>query len=217
MPTAVIIKQYKQSKHLKLSAKPFEGIIASVPKRASKKVIQQFIQQHHDWIVQQRLQLKQQEDSLILPNTLYFPCLEQTLPISYPKHIDTTYEKVAFLQQKTLNYAQKKLRSYIQQRIADAGYPVPTIRIAFQRSRWGSCSAKGNLNFNARLLFLPRHLVDYVIHHELAHLRHLNHSAAFWQHLDDLHPNAQAADRELDIRAQQLDPWLHIPRLQSQL
>lgn len=49
-----------------------------------------------------------------------------------------------------------------------------------QRSRWGSCSSLGNLNFNWRLVHFPPAIIDYVIIHELAHRTHLNHSAAFW-------------------------------------
>ncbi len=60
--------------------------------------------------------------------------------------------------------------------------PVTPKRIAVkdQRSRWGSCSTKGNLNFNYRLAFLPIELVDYVIVHELTHLLEFNHGKGFW-------------------------------------
>ena len=61
-------------------------------------------------------------------------------------------------------------------------YKVTYARVTIKdmRSRWGSCSRKGNLNFNYRLLFLPPELVDYVVVHELCHLREMNHSRAFW-------------------------------------
>ena len=60
------------------------------------------------------------------------------------------------------------------------GFAVGKITARNQRSRWGSCSKKGNLNFNYRIAQLPAHLADYVIVHELCHLGEFNHSRAFW-------------------------------------
>lgn len=66
-----------------------------------------------------------------------------------------------------------------------------------QKSRWGSCSQSGNLSFNYRLLFLPTDLADYVIVHELCHLREMNHSRAFWDLVAETVPDHIAFRKEL--------------------
>lgn len=57
------------------------------------------------------------------------------------------------------------------------------VAVRNQKSRWGSCSTKGNLNFNYRIIFLPEPLIDYIIIHELCHLIEFNHSKAFWSNV----------------------------------
>lgn len=74
---------------------------------------------------------------------------------------------------------------------------IGRISIRQQRTRWGSCSSKGNLNFNGHLINLPLELVDYVIVHELCHLKQLNHSPAFWALVEDILPNFRHLRRQL--------------------
>lgn len=71
------------------------------------------------------------------------------------------------------------------------------IRIGDQRTRWGSCSAKGTVSLNWRIILLSKELGNYVIFHELAHLAEMNHSARFWAKLEEFVPHARKVDREL--------------------
>lgn len=85
------------------------------------------------------------------------------------------------------------------------GFSYSALSIRFQRSRWGSCSAKGNISLNACLLFLPERLTRYILLHELCHTRELNHSQAFWRQLFAVDPHALAHDKGMR-RA-----WGHVP------
>lgn len=82
-----------------------------------------------------------------------------------------------------------------------------SVTIRLQRTRWGSCSTKGVISLNARLLFLPSELACYVLAHELAHTVHLNHSDKYWRFLESIHPGAQELDRQLRTARRYVPAW----------
>src|SRR5690606_28631236 len=77
------------------------------------------------------------------------------------------------------------------------GFIVEQIRIKSMTSCWGSCSSKGNLSFNYKLLFLPERMIDYVIVHELCHLKEFNHSKKFWKLVEQTIPDHKKIKKEL--------------------
>ena len=77
------------------------------------------------------------------------------------------------------------------------GYQYGKVTIRLQKSRWGSCSRAGSVSLNAKLLFLAPHLLRYVMLHELAHLKHLNHSALFWAEVARSDPDCRSHVREM--------------------
>jgi len=89
-------------------------------------------------------------------------------------------------------------------------HPLRKIFIKQHRSRWGSCSERGNLNFNYKIIFLPPVLQDYIVVHELCHLREFNHSPAFWALVAQTLPDYLARRRAL--RALERTPHLILLR-----
>lgn len=98
-------------------------------------------------------------------------------------------------------------RTLVKARIAyyNQHYQVPIKKIFIKnhKSRWGSCSEKGNLNFNYKLALLPPALADYIIVHELCHLCEFNHSSRFWAKVAEVLPNHKELRSQLRILEQQ--------------
>lgn len=91
--------------------------------------------------------------------------------------------------------------AYFPERVAyfaaRLGVTYGRITLRTQRSKWGSCSSKGNLNFNILLMLAPRDVLDYIVVHELCHRKHLNHSAAFWAEVEGLMPDYREKEKWL--------------------
>ncbi len=87
-----------------------------------------------------------------------------------------TFSELRELGQKALELIPQRVRHYAPQ----VGVTYGSITIRNQRSRWGSCSSKGNLNFNCLLMLFPLEVIDSVVVHELCHRKHMNHSAQFY-------------------------------------
>jgi len=87
----------------------------------------------------------------------------------------------------------------------ELNYSVARVAVRCQRTRWGSCSTRGTVSLNCSLVFLPPDVVRYLFIHELAHMKHMNHSASFWRLVERLEPEYRRLDREL------LAGWRTVP------
>jgi predicted metal-dependent hydrolase len=88
---------------------------------------------------------------------------------------------------------------------AKLGVAPPPVTLSSARSRWGSCSSRGDVRLNWRLLQAPPHIINYVVCHELAHLKQMNHSPKFWAQVAQLYPDFKQAEKDLKA----LSPQLH--------
>ena len=110
------------------------------------------------------------------------------------------------LRQWLMSAARLRLEPRVAAVAAAMGVPYARVSIRRQRSRWGSCSARGTISLNCCLLFQRPEVVDYLLVHELTHVKHMNHSARFWQAVERHCADWRELDREL------VQGWRHVPR-----
>lgn len=197
---------HPRARRLKITLSDQGEVVVTTPPRVSRKIIENFVQNQADWINhhQQKLlrRLQQQPANTInifgkrydlefkLADQLHLPGVHRQgtkLTIaSLSENHDLAREALnRFIKSVSSSYFLQvvpKLASQMEVKIG---------RIAFktQKTRWGSCSSKGNLNFNWRLVHAPKAVIDYVIIHELAHRVHMDHSANFWNLVAKYDPN----------------------------
>lgn len=144
------------------------SVVVRVPMHASDRAIKRFVSAHARWIADNRGQMFERRKKLA-DNPYDIPAWES---------LSAADKKIA--KQKIMEHVDY----YARRMEIDYG----SISMRNQKSRWGSCSSKGNLNFNYRLAYLPEELLDYVVVHELAHRRYMDHSAAFWEEVETYYP-----------------------------
>lgn len=101
-----------------------------------------------------------------------------------------TFEQIKELADQAVEYIPKRVKYYAEKE----NFVYNKITIKNLVSRWGSCSTKGNLNFNCLLMLTPDYVIDYIVVHELCHLREMNHSEKFWAEVEKIMPNYQRAE-----------------------
>ena len=149
-------------------------LIIRAPLRCSDDEIRKFIDGHSQWIARQ---MSRQEETLLKADE------EGAL----------TAREIRELANKALAYIPERVRFYAPL----VGVTYGRITIRSQRSKWGSCSAKGNLNFNCLLMLTPPEVIDSVVVHELCHRLEMNHSGRFYDHVRRVFPDYDKWDRWL--------------------
>lgn len=144
-----------RAKNLSLIIRQDAQIILTVPKYFPLFLINNFLRKKADWIISKLNHCEIFKNNLLVRRSL----------------ADYSQNK-----EKALALIEERIKFFNH----FYNFTIKTITIKNQRTRWGSCSENKNLNFNYKIVYLPKDLVDYVIVHELCHLKEMNHSSDFW-------------------------------------
>lgn len=167
----ILLERSARARYVNLSVRPFRGIRVAVPPGISFQKAAQVARSKTDWLREM---------------------LERATLVE---------EQAAVFRRQPLvaqGQAKKMLTNRLIYLAACHGFQYNRVFIRNQRTRWGSCSCKNNINLNINLARLPHSLLDYVILHELVHTRIKNHSAAFWMELGKYLDDPKKVDKELD-------------------
>jgi predicted metal-dependent hydrolase len=192
-----------------------QGLTVSVPQRASEKWLHNVLQDKADWVVEKlsnwqnrkavEIRWADNEPIPYLGEILHLrvtPGLRAAAPARYGNDLvlicDGSAAKIERLVEQW--YQQEAKRLYAE-RVAHYGALLcvapGTLRLSSAKKQWGCCTASGAIRLNKQLIKLPLYLIDYVVVHELAHLREMNHSPAFWAVVGSVCPDYAKLRREL--------------------
>ena len=213
----------KRAKNINISIRPFVGVRVAVPRFATYRQAQLFVQSRKLWIKKHTDNMIQYENrqTVFDWNTVFktkthqlyifkskvevvkYKITENQLIINIPetKNIADNTVQTA-IQTAIENTYRLEAKNHLPNRVHELasmhGLSYKKVKINNAKTRWGSCSSTNNINLTLQLMRLPNHLIDYVILHELAHTKVNNHSVTFWNFLDTLTDyNAKKLDKEL--------------------
>ena len=149
------IKICKGIRGIRISILPDLSVVVTKPRNISNLYVERVVETKKDWILEQIENLKKRPKKILA----HFSVKDYKL---YKQDAsDIALERCLYFNQFY-------------------NFKIKSIKIRNQKTRWGSCSSSGELSFNYKILFLPADLRDYIIVHELAHLKEMNHSSRFW-------------------------------------
>lgn len=205
---------YRVRKNLSIIVEPCGQVRVIAPQRMKVAQVIEAMERNGDWLERQ---LNRVEASLVHLHPRYFasgesllfrgrqyPCLvELDDRLARPSVrledgvflLHSPVQDPALLRQAMEKWYRQEAGPVIAERVRHFGALIgrwpQVIRIKNQQKRWGSCSQKGNVNFNWRLILIPDEILDYMVVHELCHLVHMNHSADFWGLVASIIPDYQ--------------------------
>lgn len=231
---AYTLRRSPRAKRVRLRVSA-EGLCVILPCHFDAALVPALLKRQERWLlkalarVQQERPLHGQEPLQVLPDRLELRALGEDWVVRYWENHSNRLvlragERELVFSSKAFPHAAvaARLKSWLRGRVADAlaplafelarqkGLLIRKVLPRSQRTRWASCSAKGTLSLNTRLLFLPPAHMRYVLIHELCHTVHMNHSKNFWRLVEAHEPQYRLLKTQLREAWKGLPPWLSV-------
>ncbi len=202
-----------------LIIRPDGALVVRAPLRATDRQIAEILSQKQGWIEKKRAELRQRQPQprlyqlgerfLFLGQSYPLEIVDRqrealTLNGSFRLRRDRRENAAAVFEAWYRAQARQGIPRRVELLAKQYGFEYRSIRITGARTRWGSCGSKGTLNFSWRLMMAPPAVVEYVIVHELCHLRQHNHSKAFWKLVEGILPDYKQRQKWLKTNGRAL-------------
>lgn len=202
------IKYSNKAKYLRLQINPSTGLEVILPHRCRIEEAEKFIFKKKEWVLKHLKVLPLKE------NFAYFGKkigINQTFNLFTDKHKLSFRKNILLIESPPGSEESQEIiyniwlkhiaKNYLSNRTSQLArkykFKIGHIRIRDQKTRWGSCSTSGNISLNYRLMKYRKEIIDYVIIHELCHLKEMNHSKKFWKLVESIIPNYRVFKAEL--------------------
>ena len=226
------VRKSARAKRLTIKVFPRGRVEVVVPRRTRAADVQAFVTENATWIRDARsaFALDHPPEAFTLPGIIRLPAVRRTVRVSYEPRRDRKSVRVrqtvggvtlagridqdelclVALQRWLCSVARAEFEPQMRILSARMRTPYRKLQIRAQRTCWGSHSSSGTVSLNFCLLFLSPELVRYLMVHELAHARHMNHSKRFWKLVGQFEPDYRRLDRELTDSWREVPAWLGI-------
>lgn len=218
----VTLRKNKRSKNVSISIRPSKGISVTIPYFLSYKYGLKVVERKRNWIEKHLPKIKEYEKNKPIftenseYNTRYRKLIvsshsseklkstitSESIKIFYPQFFPVENEEIQnYIKKIIIKTLRTEAKEYLPKRTEELaqklGFRYNQVFIKNNKTLWGSCSGKNNINLNLHLLKLPSHLIDYVIIHELCHTIEKNHGPGFWKLMDSILVDAKSISKEL--------------------
>jgi len=216
------LRRNSQSRYLRIHVGGNEGVVVTIPAGISEGIALNYIQSKKNWIKKSvERQAKLRKSNLFSESKPFATRMHNLFIFKHEKNTLKSIiagDKIVVWYPQSARIEEKKIQTFIKKAVTEALrieakiiLPQRTVKLAQKynfkfnnlsiknaKTRWGSCSAKNNINLNLQLMRLPDHLIDYVILHELTHTQEKNHQKSFWLKMESILPGARKIDKELN-------------------